>query len=133
VPLLYARQLALFTGVFLYRPLLIFSPELFPDSQACAHARVTKLRVENSVPDADAPWNAYDHLVALHSRITHMRVVDRHLSELPEAALKMFKCLWPEEPVPDNLTLLSKRLRDAGRRLIEWRHSTTRAGADAAL
>jgi hypothetical protein len=71
---------------------------------------VTKLRAENSVPDPDAPWTAEDHLTALYSRITHMRVVDRHLSELPVGALKIFKCLWPEETVPDNLTLLSKRL-----------------------
>jgi hypothetical protein len=112
---------------------LIFFPGPFSESQARAHARVTKLQVENAVPDTDAPWNADDHLAVLHSRITHMRVVDRHLSELPEAALKIFKRLWPGEPVPDNLTLLSQKLQDAGRRLSEWRHSAARAGADAAL
>jgi hypothetical protein len=63
------------------------------DSQARAYARVTKLWAENLVPDADAPWNSYDHLVALHSWVTYMSVVDHHLSELPEAALKIFKCL----------------------------------------
>jgi hypothetical protein len=36
-----------------------------------------------------------------------MRVVDRHLNELPEVTLKIFKFLWPGEPVPDNLTLLA--------------------------
>nr|XP_051201858.1 uncharacterized protein LOC127315405 [Lolium perenne] len=67
--------------------------KLFLDSQARAYARVTKLWAENLVPDADAPWNSYDHLVALHSWVTYMSVVDHHLSELPEAALKIFKCL----------------------------------------
>jgi hypothetical protein len=64
-----------------------FPPEFFPDSQAHAHAKVTKLRAENNVANPEAPWNAYDHLVALFARITHMRVVDRHLNELPEVAL----------------------------------------------
>ena len=94
---------------------------------------VAKLRTENSVPKADAVWTAEDHLPALYSRISHMRVVDRHLGELPAAAVKIFKRLWPEEPVPDNLTLLAEKLQDAGRRLSEWRHSAARAGADAAL
>ncbi|KAK1632697.1 hypothetical protein QYE76_007012 [Lolium multiflorum] len=107
--------------------------KLFPDSQVRTEATVSKLRTENLAPDASAPWTTEDHLAALYSRITHMRVVDRHLSELPEAALKIFKCLWPEETVPDNLTILSKRLQDAGWQLSEWRHSAACAGADAAL
>jgi hypothetical protein len=106
---------------------------MFQESQARAHVSITKLRAENAVLDPGAPWNAYDHLVELYSRITHMRVVDRHLSELPKAALKIFKRLWPGELVPDNLTLLSHKLQDVGRRLSEWRHSAARAGADAAL
>jgi hypothetical protein len=62
-----------------------------------------------------------------------MRVVDRHLSELPEVALQIFKFMWPGEPVLDNLTLLSQRLKGADRRFSEWRHSAARARADAAL
>ena len=94
---------------------------------------VAKLRTENSVPEADAPWTAEDHLAALYSRITHMRVVDRQLVQLPEAALQVFKCLWPGEPVPDNLSILSERLLGAGRQLSEWHRSAARAGADVAL
>jgi hypothetical protein len=81
----------------------------------------------------DAPWDAYDHLVALAARISHMRAVDRHLGELPERAIQIFKVLWPGEAVPGTLTLLSDRLRDAGKRFREWRCSSARAGADAAL
>ncbi|KAM0829463.1 hypothetical protein ACQ4PT_066867 [Festuca glaucescens] len=61
--------------------------KLFPDSQERAQVTVAKLRTENLVPNADAPWTVEDHLAALYSRITHMRVVDRQLGQLPEAAL----------------------------------------------
>ena len=107
--------------------------ELFPDSQERAQVTVAKLRTENSVPDADAPWTVEDHLAALYSRITHMKVVDRQLGQLPDAALQVFKCFWPGEPVPDDLSTLSERLLGAGRRLSEWRRSAARAGADVAL
>jgi hypothetical protein len=62
-----------------------------------------------------------------------MRVVDRHLGQLPEAALKVFKCLWPGELVSDNISGLADRLLDVGKRLSEWRHSAARDGADTAL
>jgi hypothetical protein len=62
-----------------------------------------------------------------------MRVVDRHLNELSKVALQIFKFLWPGVPVPDNLSLLAQRLKDVGRRFSEWRHSSARAGDDAAL
>jgi hypothetical protein len=77
----------IFTGVCSYRLLLIFSQSCSRTPKR-AHATVTKLPVKNLVPDADAPWTARDHLAVMYSRITHMRVIDRHLSELPEAALK---------------------------------------------
>nr|XP_051211610.1 uncharacterized protein LOC127329102 [Lolium perenne] len=107
--------------------------QLFPDSQPFAQKRVTERRVEQSLSNPDAPWDPYDHLVALAARISHMRAVDRHLVEMPERAMQIFKVLWPGEAVPANLTLLSDRLRDAGRRFREWKCSAARAGADAAL
>ena len=41
--------------------LVSFDPavELFPDSQEHAQVTVAKLRTENSVPDADAPWTVF--------------------------------------------------------------------------
>ena len=81
-----------------------------------ASKKVAARRAEQSTTDPDAPWDAYDHLVALAARISHMRAVDRHLDELPERAIQIFKVLWPGEAVPATLTLLSDRLRDAGRR-----------------
>jgi hypothetical protein len=62
-----------------------------------------------------------------------MRSVDRHLADLSDVAIQILKVLWPEESVPDNITLIADRLKDAGRRIREWRCSAARAGADAAL
>ncbi|KAM0901263.1 hypothetical protein ACQ4PT_020094 [Festuca glaucescens] len=77
--------------------------------------------------------DSQDHLAALYSRISHMRIVDRHLAQLPDAAIKALKFLWPKEPVPDNVSSIADRLLDIGKRLSEWRHSAARARADTAL
>nr|XP_051214365.1 uncharacterized protein LOC127332146 [Lolium perenne] len=106
---------------------------LFPDSQAHAHNKVAERRVAQEMSNPDAPWDPYDHLVALSARIQHMRAVDRHLVDLPDRTMEIFKDLWPEEAVPVNVTLISDRLRDACRRIREWKCSTARAGARAAL
>jgi hypothetical protein len=118
---------------FLFSSSFSFLAELFPDSQPFAQKRVMERRVEQALSNPDAPWDPNDHLVALAARISHMRAVDRHLVELPERAMQIFKVMWPGEAVPANLTLLSDRLRDARRRFREWKCSSARAGADAAL
>jgi hypothetical protein len=110
-----------------------FSAESFPDSQKHAIAKVTEHRAKQTLPSPDAPWDGYDYLVALSARIQHMRSVDRHMNDLPDAPLQIFKVLWPGEPVPDNVTLVAERLKEAGRRIREWKCSAARAGADAAL
>jgi hypothetical protein len=68
-------------------------------------------------------------MTALSSRITHMKM----LATVPDAAIKAFKCLWPEEPVPDRVGSIASRLLESGKRLSEWRRSASRAGADTAL
>ncbi|KAM0872714.1 hypothetical protein ACQ4PT_038531 [Festuca glaucescens] len=104
----------------------------FPDSQVRAAATIAKARADNSV-DANAPWTSKDRLAALYSRISHMQIVDRHLAQLPAAAIVAFKCLWPGQPVPENNSLITERLQETGRRLSEWCHSAACAGADTAL
>jgi hypothetical protein len=98
-----------------------------------AKVAVAKVRVQNPASDASPPWTTEDYLTALSSRITHMKIIDRHLAQLPDAAIQVFKCLWPEEAVPDNVSALTDRLLDAGKQLSEWRRSAARAGADTAL
>jgi hypothetical protein len=109
------------------------SVELFPDSQTHALKKVMDDRVARQMPNLDVPWDGYDYLVALSARVQHMRSVDRHLADLPDVAIQIFKVLWPGEAVPANVTLTADRLKEAGRRIREWKCSAARAGADAAL
>ncbi|KAK1662625.1 hypothetical protein QYE76_050784 [Lolium multiflorum] len=106
---------------------------LFPDSQVHAQKKVADRRVAQQFKNLTAPWDPYDHLVALSARVQHMRAVDRHLADLPDVAIQLCKVLWPGEEMPANLTLASERLKGAGRRIREWQCSAARAGADAAL
>ncbi|KAK1662606.1 hypothetical protein QYE76_050765 [Lolium multiflorum] len=105
----------------------------FPDSQAHAVKKVMKDRVARKFPNMDAHWDGYDYLVALSARVQHMLSVDRTLVDLPDAAIQIFKVMWPEEAMPANITLTANRLKEAGRRIREWQCSAARAGADTAL
>jgi hypothetical protein len=88
---------------------------LFPDSQAFAQNKVAERWVAQAYQNLDAPWAPYDHLVALNARVSHMRAVDRNLSDIPEVAIQLYKVLWPEQEVPTSLTLTSDALKGAGR------------------
>ncbi|KAK1646661.1 hypothetical protein QYE76_064466 [Lolium multiflorum] len=121
-----------FRNMFLYF-LLSLLAELFPDSQPHALKKVAERRAEHAMSNPNAPLDAYDHLVMLTARIQHMRCVDRHLVDLPDVAMQLFKILWPGEAQPANTTLLCNRLKDADKRFSDWRRSSARAGADAAL
>ncbi|KAK1605728.1 hypothetical protein QYE76_029401 [Lolium multiflorum] len=105
----------------------------FPESQVYAVKKVREDRVAREFPNLDAHWDGYDYLVALSARVQHMRSVDRLLADLPDAAIQIFKVLWPEEELPENITLTANRLKDAGHRIREWQCSAARAGADTAL
>jgi hypothetical protein len=95
--------------------------------------RVEEHRVAQACENLGAPWDPYDHLVALNARVSHMRAIDRNLSNIPDVATQLFRTLWPGEVVPDTFSLISDRLKGAGRRIREWQCSAARAGADAAL
>jgi hypothetical protein len=82
--------------------------------------KVMEDRVARKFPNMDAHWDGYDYLVALSARVQHMRSVDRTLVDLPDAAIQIFKVLWPEEAMPANVTLTANRLKEAGRRIREW-------------
>ncbi|KAK1613718.1 hypothetical protein QYE76_019235 [Lolium multiflorum] len=111
----------------------VLALRVFPDSQAFALKKVAERRVAQAYKNLDAPWDPYDHLVALSARVSHMRAADRNLADIPEVAIQIFKVLWPEEEVSDNLSLTNDRLKGAGRRIREWQCSAARAGADSAL
>ena len=95
--------------------------------------KVAEHRAKQAGANLGAPWDSYDHLVALSARISHMRSVDRNLSDIPEVASQLFKTLWPGEVVPDTFSLISDRLKGACKRFREWQCSAARAGADSVL
>jgi hypothetical protein len=55
------------------------------------------------------------------------------LAKFPDVAIKVFKCLWPGETVPNRVGAICARLEDCNARLHEWRRSAARSGADTAL
>jgi hypothetical protein len=66
--------------------ILSFFPEFFPDSQPHAHKKIMELRAGNATSDPEAPWSIPEHLAALHAQLSHMKVIDRHLRNVPEVA-----------------------------------------------
>ncbi|KAK1603016.1 hypothetical protein QYE76_007724 [Lolium multiflorum] len=88
-----------------------------------AHAikKVAEHRAQQAGNNLGAPWDPYDHLVALNARVSHMRSVDRNLSDIPEVASQLFKTLWPGEVVPDTFSLIATA--GARRRIQEWQCS----------
>ncbi|KAK1693858.1 hypothetical protein QYE76_010555 [Lolium multiflorum] len=106
---------------------------LFPDSQTHAVKKVNARRTAQGQANLAVPWTPHDHLVALNARVSHMRAIDRNLSDIPEVASQLYRTLWPGEVVPDTFSLISDRLKGAGRRIREWQCSAARAGADSVL
>ncbi|KAK1610988.1 hypothetical protein QYE76_034661 [Lolium multiflorum] len=86
---------------------------LFPDSQRFAVKKVDERRTAQGQENLGAPWTPYDHLVALSARVSHIRAIDRNLSDIPDVATQLFRTLWPGEEVPDTFSLISDRLKGA--------------------
>ena len=68
--------------------------------------------------------------MAIKSRIHPLKTIG---SELLDAGLCAFKALWPLADAPKSTEDHASKLREAEQRLREWRSSSARAGADAAL
>ncbi|KAK1682881.1 hypothetical protein QYE76_043729 [Lolium multiflorum] len=85
------HQLILQTDNLAYR--------LFPDSQTHAVKKVNARRTAQGQANLAVPWTPHDHLVALNARVSHMRAIDRNLSDIPEVASQLYRTLWPGETV----------------------------------
>ena len=66
----------------------------------------------------------------MHARITPITMLGY---ELRQAAEELFRLLWPTETLPSELANLVKWLEGAPDRLLDWKESAARAGADMAL
>ena len=68
--------------------------------------------------------------MAIKARIHPLKTIG---SELLDAGVSAFRALWPLADAPNTTPELAAKLREAEQRLREWRSSSARAGADAAL
>ncbi|KAK1629082.1 hypothetical protein QYE76_003397 [Lolium multiflorum] len=108
--------------------------KIFPESQKHAIAKVTEHRAKQTLPSPDAPWDGYDYLVALSARIRHARSVDRHMKDLPDAALQIFKyddldldafhALRGDSPSEKDPVRVAKR-QDCAYHIAEYAHMRT--------
>jgi len=102
--------------------------EHFTYTQVAARNITARHRERRNEQNPD--WTVEDHIVAIKSRITPLKTIG---SELLEAGVSAFRALWPHEEAPKTTDGLASKLREAEQRLREWRSSSARAGADAAL
>ncbi|KAK1660512.1 hypothetical protein QYE76_048671 [Lolium multiflorum] len=104
-------QLILQTDALAYR--------LFPDSQGHAVKKVDVRRKDQGRADLNVPWTPNDHLVALNARVSHMRAIDRNLSDIPDVATQLFGTLLAKSaghllPHRDRLKGAGGRIRGGG-------------------
>ncbi|KAM0860662.1 hypothetical protein ACQ4PT_046399 [Festuca glaucescens] len=104
----------------------------FPETQEAALAAAGRERDERrAAGEAGSPsFSMDDHLAAMHARITPITMLGY---ELWQAAEELFRLLWPTETLPSELANLVKWLEGAPDRLLDWKESAARAGADMAL
>jgi hypothetical protein len=71
-----------------------------------------------------------DYLASMAARVEPITMLGY---ELRQAAEELFRMLWPTETLPGKLTNLISWLEKAPDRLLDWKDSAVRAGADMAL
>ena len=107
------------------------STETFPQTDRAADQRVQAVRTQRAQEmPIDTEWDLDDFLVALQARMGPIQRIGRDVSD---AATRLCHILWLKEPAPKTARSLAEKMEDAEDRLIEWRQSAARVGADEAL
>ena len=78
----------------------------------------------------DPQWGIEDWLHSVRTRISAIRRRGEQTCDLVEDCCQ---ALWPDEPVPEDLSALMEKVEEFHDRLIEWRESAARVGADETL
>ncbi|KAK1612253.1 hypothetical protein QYE76_035926 [Lolium multiflorum] len=102
----------------------------FPHSKKGVIKAVKESRKNIFVPLGPVMSNMEDYIVAMASRVSHMKILGK---DVLNAALKAFDAMYPEETRPQGLPELCEWLNAADIQLVEWLHSAARAGSDQAL
>ena len=71
-----------------------------------------------------------DYLASMAARVEPITMLGY---ELRQAAEELYRMLWPTEMLPGELANLIQWLEKAPDRLLDWKDSAARAGADMAL
>ena len=110
---------------------VLFDSEHFPLTEAAADNSTRRFR-KRKIRDGpiSAEWDMGDHLVALKSRMSPLRVIR---VELLSSAIRGYRALWPEVRPPASADEMSKYLLGSEDRLGDLRSSAARVGADEAL
>ncbi|KAM0929385.1 hypothetical protein ACQ4PT_001487 [Festuca glaucescens] len=108
------------------------SAEMATQSQEAALAAAGRERdARRAAGEAGSPsFSMDDHLAAMHARITPITMLGY---ELRQAAEELFRLLWPTVTLPSELANLVRWLEGAPDRMLDWKESAARAGADMAL
>ncbi|KAM0885648.1 hypothetical protein ACQ4PT_030216 [Festuca glaucescens] len=104
----------------------------FPEAQEAALAAAGRERdARRAAGEVGSPFFSMDHhLAAMHARITPITMLGY---ELRQAAEELFRLLWTTETLPGEVINLVKWLENVPDRLLDWKESAARAGADMAL
>jgi hypothetical protein len=71
-----------------------------------------------------------DHLASMAARVEPITKLGY---ELQKAAEELYRLLWLTETLSSDIANLIKWLEEAPDRLLDWKESSARAGADMAL
>ena len=78
----------------------------------------------------DPRWGVDDWLYSVRARIASVKESAEFTSQLVESYCA---ALWPDEPLPETSEVMLQKLDRVQERMIEWRESAARVGADEAL
>jgi hypothetical protein len=113
--------------------LLFFTVSVaFPETQEEALAAAGRARDARQAAGEESStfFSMDDHLAAMHARITPITMLGH---DLRLAAEDFYRLQWSTETLSGGLANLVKWLENAPDRLLDWKESTARAGADMAL
>jgi hypothetical protein len=130
---MFASLFPRFYSFTLFPHSLIALAEAFPDSSGAAAAALEEYRAEQKIiPSSDpkAQLSSGELMASVKGRLHPVAGLG---GDLRQAAVSVFKALWPGRAVPDEVQTLLKWIPLASNRVDVWKESAARVGAAQAL